>query len=163
MKSHTALLIALALIEGCSTPDSAAVTPVAAPDRASFDKVAGFLDHRCGSLDCHGTRYRNLRVWGSDGMRLGVGDIPGGGQTTPAEVDATYASIVTLEPEIMSSVVADHGANPERLTFIRKARGTEKHTGGAIVVKGDARDTCLLSWLAGSTDTAACSEALSLP
>lgn len=156
-------MVALVLGVACSTPDPALTTPVASPDRQSFDAVAAFLDHRCGSLDCHGTRYRNLRMWGHDGMRLVPGDVPGGTQTTPAEVDAMYTSIVTLEPELMSAVVADHGANPGRLTFIRKARGTEKHVGGAIVVPGDPRDTCLLSWLAGKADSAACSQALSLP
>ena len=154
---------ALILVAACSTPDANQRTIVNAPDRGSFDDVAAFLDHRCGSLDCHGSRYRNLRMWGHDGQRLAIGDIPGGTPTTSAEVDAMYAALVDLEPEQMSAVVGDHGANPERLTFIRKARGTEHHVGGKIVVPGDARDTCVVSWLSGATDADACHTALGLP
>ncbi len=156
-------LLTATLAVACSTPDPTAQTPVVGPDRAGFGPVHAFVDHRCGSLDCHGTRYRNMRLWGHDGMRLAVGDIPGVSPTTSAELDASYTSIVELEPEIMSAVVADHGANPERLTLVRKARGTEQHVGGAVVVAGDARDRCIVSWLAGTTDTTACAEALVLP
>jgi hypothetical protein len=102
-------------------------------------------------------------MWGQDGMRLELGDIPGGSQTTATEIDSMYSAIIQLEPEIMSEVVADHGQNPERLTLIRKARGTEKHAGGAILIPGDVRDRCLLSWLEGATDGPACSQALLLP
>jgi hypothetical protein len=158
-----ALVVLAVLALGCSTPDPNARTLVAGPDEAEFGPVNAVLDHRCGSLDCHGTRYRNMRLWGHDGMRLAVEDVPGASPTTPAEVQASYTSIVELEPEITDAVVADHGANSERLTFIRKARGTEQHTGGAIVVPGDARDRCILSWLMSATDTTACAEALVLP
>jgi hypothetical protein len=147
----------------CAAPDPNATTTLATPDRASFVSVQAFLDHRCGTLDCHGTRYRNLRMWGHDGMRLAFGDVPGASPTTTDEVDASYAAVVALEPEIMSAVVADHGADPERLTLVRKARGTEKHAGGAIVVPGDVRDVCITSWLAGETDETACAAALVYP
>ena len=151
------------IVAACTTPDPNATTMLVAPDRASFDSVQAFLDHRCGTLDCHGTRYRNLRMWGHEGMRLAFGDVPGAAPTTVQEVDATYEAIVALEPEIMSEVVLSHGANPERLTLVRKARGTEKHAGGAIVVVGDVRDVCITSWLAGQTDETACSAALVYP
>ena len=147
----------------CSSPDASERTPLVGPDRLSFDSVAAFLDHRCGSLDCHGTRYRNLRMWGHDGMRLALGDVPGGSETTADELDASYLAVVELEPEIMAVVVRDHGANPERLTFVRKARGMEKHAGGAIISPGDARDVCVTSWLAGLTNIQACSAARTLP
>jgi hypothetical protein len=157
------LLLAAGAVTACSSPDAGQRTSLVGPDRASFASVAAFLDHRCGSLDCHGSRYRNLRMWGHDGMRLAVGDVPGGSQTTTEELDAGYLAIVELEPEIMAAVVGDHGANPERLTLIRKARGTEKHTGGAIVSPGDVGDLCLVSWLAGSTNTMACDQARTFP
>lgn len=157
------VLPVLLVVMACSSPDTNETTALVGPDRASFDSVAGFLDHRCGSLDCHGTRYRNLRMWGHDGMRLAIGDVPGGSATTSDEGDASYFAIVAMEPEIMAAVVRDRGANPERLTFVRKARGTEKHAGGAIIVPGDARDVCITSWLAGATNTQACSQALALP
>ena len=162
MTRRLILVAALASAAACSGPDPGARTLVTGPDRTTFPLVQAFIDHRCGSLDCHGTRYRNLRMWGSDGMRLAYGDVPGGAPTTTDETNATYQSIVELEPEVMSAVVADHGAKPERLTFVRKARGSEAHAGGAIVTAGDARDRCILSWLAGAADVLACSAALAM-
>jgi hypothetical protein len=96
-------------------------------------------------------------------MRLAFGDVPGASPTTTAELEASYAAVVALEPEVMNAVVADHGANPERLTLVRKARGTEKHAGGAIVSVGDVRDVCITSWIAGATDETACAAALVYP
>ena len=162
-RSTWAALVGIGVVASCATPDAGQRTNIVGPDRASFAPVAAFVGHRCGSLDCHGSRYRNLRIWGHDGMRLAVGDTPGGAVTTADELDATYQSIVELEPEAMSAVVADHGASPERLTLVRKARGVEKHTGGSILVPGDPRDACIVSWLSGSTDAPACGQALSLP
>src|SRR5689334_13673084 len=82
-------------------------------------------DHRCGSLDCHGQPGRNLRIWGCEGMRLSPSDIPeclggplGGRRTTPAEHQATFRSLVGLEPSVMSAVVLGGGAHPELLTFV---------------------------------------------
>src|SRR6185503_1813390 len=116
-----------------SVPEDARIG-VAAPDRAQFDPVAPLLVHRCGSLDCHGTTLRNFRVYGCEGMRLAAADVPrcrasGGTDTTKEEIDATYRSLVALEPAVMSSVVQGRGAHPELLTFVRKARGTENHKG----------------------------------
>jgi hypothetical protein len=157
-------VITTAFGSGCAAqPADDARTEVVGPDRASFDVVSTFLDRRCGSLDCHGVRYRNLRMWGRDGMRLAAGDVPGGAVTSPAEIDATYLSVVRLEPEIMNAVASDHGAEPERLTFVRKARGTERHAGGALVVVGDDQDRCITSWLANATDAAACTRAAAIP
>lgn len=159
---HGAGVAALLVAAGCSAPDGRATTPLVGPDRDAFSPVHAFLDHRCGSLDCHGSRFRDLRMFGHDGLRFAPGDVPGGAPTTGTEVDQTYLSIVGLEPEAMASVVADRGAHPERLTLVRKARGLEPHGGGIVMLAGDARDTCILSWLAGSVDSAACSRALAM-
>jgi hypothetical protein len=150
-------------LSACSTPDAADVTPLGGPDRASFPPVQTFLDHRCGMLDCHGTPYRNWRLWGHDGMRLGFGDVPGAAPTTGDEVEASYEALVGLEPELMASVVAGGGAHPEWLTLVRKARGAEKHAGGAIVVEGDVRDSCITLWLAGQPNASVCEAALLYP
>ena len=155
--------LALLALFACSKVDDTKTTSVVGPDRMQFITVHTWLEHRCGSLDCHGSRYRNLRIWGSDGMRMAIGDVPGGAPTTGDEIEATYQSIVLLEPEKMALVVTEKGAQPERLTFIRKPLGLEKHTGNTIMNAGDARDRCVVSWLAGATDNAACSEALTLP
>lgn len=132
---------------------------------AAFAPVGDYLDHRCGTLDCHGQLDRNLRIWGCEGLRLGPGSVPGCTQTptTPDEHAATYRSLVSLEPATMSEVVHGHAADPELLTFVRKARGTETHKGGELVVPGDVQDTCIVSWLAGRTDDAACTLALAYP
>ena len=157
----------------------AACSPVAGDNRIGVDApsgseeqfgiVADYLDHRCGSLDCHGQVGRNLRVWGCEGMRLdpqaisGCNVPQGGSPTTPDEHAATYRSLVGLEPAVMSAVVAGHGAHPELLTFVRKARGWEAHKGGALIVPGDDQDVCITSWLAGGTDIDACVNAIGFP
>ncbi len=146
-----------------ASPDSNARVPIVAPDLGSFQPVSAFLEHRCGSLDCHGQVGRNLRVLGHEGLRLDPNDVPGGSPTTAAEIEANYGSVASLEPEVMAAVVGDGGAHPERLTLVRKGRGTEHHKGGALVVVGDVQDRCLTSWLAGTTDGAACAAALDTP
>jgi len=154
-------LAAIFIGAACSTPSDSrfVATP---PDAASFALVAPVLVHHCGSLDCHGTPQRNLRIYGKEGLRLAPGDRPlHPDVTTPGEIAEDYASVVGLEPELMSAVVAEGGAHPERLTFVRKARGQEAHKAGtAVIQQGDDSDTCITSWLAGKTDAAACDRAL---
>jgi hypothetical protein len=159
-----ALAAFLVALGACSTPPSdARYTPSALPDRATFPPVAELLVVRCGSLDCHGTVGRNLRLYGSAGLRWSPSDRPLAPPCdTPDEVDQDYQSVVGLEPEAMSAVVAAGGASPEQLTIVRKARGTESHKGGAIWSAGDPSDTCLTAWLAGQAvaSSAACTSAL---
>jgi hypothetical protein len=148
------------VIMACTFPSSTATNTATPPDRASFPPVADLLGKRCGTLDCHGSAYRNLRVYGSTGLRLAPSDRPmAHGQTTTEEYDADFDSIVGLEPEIMSEVVQQGGASPDRLTFVRKARGTEHHKGGSLMNAGDPQDECITSWLAGHTDVAGCASA----
>jgi hypothetical protein len=136
-----------------------------APDRGQFDPVGEYLDKKCGTLDCHGQTTRNLQMYGCWGLRLGDGYVPGcraagGKNTTEAEYDATYRSLVGLEPVVMSTVVGGQGVHPELLTFVRKARGTESHKGGQMWNAGDDADTCVTSWLSGQTDQGACTNAI---
>jgi hypothetical protein len=96
-------------------------------------------------------------VYGNESLRFASGDRPlMPACTTADEVEQDYLSAVGLEPEAMSAVVADGGAHPERLSLIRKARGTEHHKGGTPIRAGDDADKCLTSWLASQTDRAAC-------
>jgi hypothetical protein len=154
-----------ALLLACSAvPDNARIG-INQPDRTQFEPVGNFLDHRCGSLDCHGSPQRNLVLWGCEGLRLDPMDVPGcrrmgGKDTTEAELDASFRSLVGLEPAVMNQVVADKGQHPELLTFVRKARGEESHKGGALIVPGDAQDTCITSWLADATSVSSCTQAL---
>jgi hypothetical protein len=116
----------------------------------SFHPVADYLENRCGTLDCHGSSGRNLRMWGCEGLRLDPDASPAscGTPTTEAEYQATYRSLVALEPQVMTTVFAGCSAafaeggvdypvgdpcHPELLTFIRKARGTEAHKGGQLI------------------------------
>ncbi|MGH7298428.1 MAG: hypothetical protein ACRELB_26040 [Polyangiaceae bacterium] len=117
---------------------------------SSFQPVADYLENRCGTLDCHGAPGRNLRMWGCEGLRLDPSSSPAtcASPTTEAEYQATYRSLVALEPQVMTTVysgcsaaIADGGAeypvsdscHPELLTFIRKARGIETHKGGKLI------------------------------
>jgi len=120
-----------------------------APTRTSFEQVADAMQPHCGTLDCHGEAGRNMRLFGARGLRLAASANPLDGKTTPAEYDATFWSVVGLEPETLTAVLEDKGANPERLSLIRKARGHERHKGGTLMSAGDPLDQCLLSWLAG--------------
>jgi hypothetical protein len=152
------LLLAFALV-ACGTPSPSATFTEDVPDRASFPDVAQALVHHCGTLDCHGTPDRNMRIYGNEGQRLAPTDRPLDPPcTTGPEVDQDYASVVGLEPEEMSIVVAQHGANPDLLTMVRKARGLEEHKGGKLMSPGDELDTCIISWLSGQTQTTACQD-----
>ena len=111
------LVCAAALAMACGAPPDGLRVGVVAPDPAQFPPVSAVLDHRCGSLDCHGARTRNLQIYGCEGLRLGDA-APGcrnssGIDTTGEEHDATYRSLVALEPAVMSSVVQEHGVHPE--------------------------------------------------
>jgi hypothetical protein len=162
------LPLLLPLAGACSAPSNARIG-IVEPDPAQFPPVSNYLDHRCGSLDCHGSPQRNLVLWGCEGLRLDPMDIPGcrsqGGKkdTTPAEYDATFRSLVGLEPTVMTQVIQGGGKNPELLTFVRKGRGEENHKGGILIIPGDEQDVCITSWLAGATNTDACKQALNTP
>jgi hypothetical protein len=165
-----AVAAALASAASCSSVQQQRIG-INAPDwsEAGFGPVADYLDHRCGMLDCHGQLGRNLRIWGCNGMRFDMYAIAscdrsaGGSPTTADEHQATYRSLVGLEPTVMSAVVAGGGRQPDLLTFVRKARGLEAHKGGQLITPGDDQDRCIVSWLAGATDTGACGTALAYP
>ena len=150
-------LTSLVSAGGCSSPDAGARVDPVGPDAAQFAYVAPVLSRRCGSIDCHGSTFRNMRVYGYGGLRLGAATSPDVfTHLTQEEVTATYESVLGLEPEIMRDVVKAGGAGVERLTFIRKARGDEEHKGHRRITPGDSSDRCITTWLAGSVDTAAC-------
>jgi hypothetical protein len=160
----------LLVAEACAFAPSDERIGIVGPDIGQYQMqgVADFMDHRCGSLDCHGQATRNLVMWGCYGLRLDVdeaGLVPGcrasgGINTQPAEYEASYRSLVGLEPAVMTAVINGGGAHPELLTFIRKARGWDAHKGGALVTPGDDQDTCMTSWLTGTTNATACQNAL---
>jgi hypothetical protein len=164
MKVRALGIYLLLVLAGCSAPESGARIDPVGPVRTTFRPVARTLERRCGSLDCHGSRYRNFRIYGFGGQRLDPADRPDTPRdVTQAEADATYDAFVGLEPEIMRDVVAAHGAGAEHLTALRKAWGDESHKAGRRIVPGDDADRCILGWIAGATDTGPCARASSQP
>ncbi|HEX4477533.1 MAG TPA: hypothetical protein VH142_20730 [Polyangiaceae bacterium] len=163
--------LAAVMSAACADVPADARIGITAPNgsEAAFGPVAAYLGERCGTLDCHGQRARNLQIYSCEGLRLSEVDVPicsrnqGGKPTTPEEHQATYRSLVGLEPTVMSAVVVDHGEHPEWLTFVRKARGLESHKGGVLITPGDDQDVCITSWLAGQTNLTACAAAFGYP
>jgi hypothetical protein len=125
-----------------------------APARDSYPAVGDVIGSHCGSLDCHGTSARNMRVYSFNGLR--IDGVPGIGVTTQLEYDRSYESVIAVDPEALGTVVDQGGARPERWIVISKGRGSEAHKGHAAMVAGEAADRCVVSWLEGSLDQEAC-------
>jgi len=152
----------------CSTRYEGPSEVVTGPTQTNFLYLSEVLDYSCGNLECHGTVGRNLRLYGTYGRRLDPKDVACKQPTTAAESQANYLSAAGLEPELTEQVVAalshadldatvveplDAGiveSEVERLTLVRKARGTESHKGGTVFAEGSLGDRCLVSWLTGT-------------
>lgn len=163
-----AMLAAPALGFACSSPDTTGrVDPAgpAGPNFADFKAVAPMLMRRCGSIDCHGSTYRNFRLYGYGGTRFDAGRPDDPPSLSEDEVKADYDAVVGLEPELMRDVVNAGGAGYERLTLVRKGRNDEAHKGGQRIKhidppgEPDPAELCLLSWLSNTTNIAACNSA----
>jgi hypothetical protein len=158
------LALGVALAIACSGPPANQRVVVSLPDRSTFGPVAQAFVHTCGTLDCHGAVGRNFKIYGNTGLRYDSNAVPSAlTPTTSDEMDRTFESLTGLEPEVMSQVVLSGGQAPERLTFLRKARGTEAHKPGKIIDQGDDRDVCFTSWLSANVDVVACAKALTYP
>lgn len=165
-------VIAVAIAFGCNFAPADERMGVVGPDLGQYETagVGDFLEHRCGSLDCHGSATRNMIIYGCEGLRLDpdgsqglisqCSRLNGGSATQTAEYEASYRSIVGLEPAVMTAVVSGGGAHPELLTLVRKARGWDAHKGGALITPGDDQDNCITTWLAGNADSTACGNAI---
>jgi len=144
----------LAVAPACSPPDKGvlerAVSTRASPQsfRATIGGVSPVIEKRCGSLDCHGSPARNMRIYSSRGLRLtnDAGILPGQGDTTEDEVTANYQSVLTLEPELTNIVIGDQG-DPYTLLLVKKPLEIEKHKGGPVIRRGDDAERCIVSWL----------------
>lgn len=180
--SRLVLLLAALIAAGAAACERYDPTPIATAcgDHETFGEVAGTLQVRCGSLDCHGRIERPLRIFGQLGARLPIApeylaahpDIdpaqyfPGGQEPTTAdELLETFRSVCGLEPEVTTRVVRREVGAGE-LTLVRKPRLAEEHAGGRIWAAGSAGDRCLTSWLdplssdTGAFAAAACVEEL---
>jgi hypothetical protein len=150
----------VSLVVGCGVDEGEKVDASLVPEGDAFRPVAQVVIERCGSLDCHGSKYRNMRLVGFGTTRLDPSHRPDAPETTAAEVQANYDAVVALEPDLLREVAAEGGARPERLTFIRKSRNIEDHKGGQRIVVGDEADRCILSWLKNEVDPAVCKAAV---
>lgn len=162
-------LLGLALVwsvQGCAASveeqTAAERNVLSAPSRNDFPDVGNAVQMRCGTLDCHGQVGRNMRLYGFGGLRLSAPETPNGDPTTDQELNASYDSIVGLEPEALSQVVT-HQADPNQLSLVRKMRGIEHHKGGQQSRIGDVLDRCVVSWLTGTSDSTSCGSVVSAP
>lgn len=158
-----ALFAGCALSAACDAPENAGVTGLHVPDPRMFPQVADALQLSCGTLDCHGRPGRNLRLYGGRGLRLDPHANSADEPTTDSEYQASFRSLTGLEPEALDAVVRSSGQDIERLSLVRKGRGTERHKGGTQMLAGDPLDRCLVSWLSGQVDAAACARVTSAP
>lgn len=152
-----ALVAALAL--ACSSPDDNATVSPGSLDKIGFASVEPMLGRRCGSIACHGSRFRNLRLYGYGGTRLAATDNPEAPATTPLEIEGDYEAVMDLEPEVMRAFIDSGRKDPTTLTLLRKGRNAEAHKGGQRLAPGDPADVCLVSWLTATVDVAACATA----
>jgi len=154
-----ALVAAVVAVACSASPDPNAQVDVGDIDKASFKPVSLMLGRRCGSIDCHGSRFRNFRLYGFGGIRKVVTDTPETPATTQLEADENYDAFMTLEPAVMNDFIAAGRKEPGKLTVFRKGRGDEAHKGGKRIVADDPADKCLTSWLTSSVDVASCTAA----
>jgi hypothetical protein len=186
-------LAAVVFSSACSSvPDSTTLLTVNGPSLADFGGAGGVsatLERNCGSLDCHGSDSRPLRLYGQYGLRKPIGLVtveedagdggteepvdddagppkPGGVPTTAEEVLANYQSVVALEPRIMQAVVK--GADPYELLLLKKPLTIEGHKGGPALHmdrpdQPPGAETCIVSWLQNKTNKAACAAGSKLP
>ena len=152
------------------------VTDAGAIDVTPFVPVSAVLEQRCGSLDCHGSISRPLRIYGRTGLRYAptyvvdangqvklaeevkayidpvvaeANDLyPGGtsAATSPEEMAQTIRSICGLQPETMRQVVID-GADAEKLMLLSKPLHLERHKGWKVFERGSLDHRCIGSWL----------------
>ncbi len=141
-----------ACIGACECPSEAVFTlqPIDGGTAPAGASVSAYMERRCGTLDCHGSISRPLRLYSRFGLRdPGAMDVSGGSATTSGELALNYAAVCTLQPEATDAVVNGIG-DPESLILLEKARGIVAHKGGQIVTQGvSPGDKCIAGWLRG--------------
>jgi hypothetical protein len=164
--------VALAASFACSGPDKGELDRASSlRAQASVFRTAGVgtvFERRCGSLDCHGTVTRNLRIYSSRGLRRPneAGLLPGQGDTTLEESTDNYNSILLLEPERTNEVLRGEQSPETVMLVLKKPLGLESHKGGLSIRKGDDAERCIVTWLtlpAMEVDANACARAAVFP
>lgn len=169
---------ALALGACASTPDDSTEPklPISGPSGANAgadptafrNYVNSVFERRCGSLDCHGSISRGLRIYGSNGLRIpnDAGLEPGTGPTSQDEINSNYAGIVGLQPERMNEFLAKNPRTSDdayKLIILSKPLQLERHKGGPALGRGDPAEQCIVSWLQGKVDEARCAKGAAPP
>lgn len=139
-------------------PTMAITGPAGVPpgaDPTAFRTVEPVFERRCGSLDCHGTLARGLRIYSTNGLRVPneAGILPGSGATTADEFNANYASLIGLEPEKMNTFLATSPRTADdayKLVILSKPLELERHKGGPALTKGGPAEQCITTWLVGT-------------
>ena len=157
---------AVATLAACIANEPADVRFV--PDRAQFidGGVSGFMEARCGALDCHGQVGRPLRIYSKNGLRYRVPEdgLRDTRDTTPEERFDNYLAVIGLEPEALAEAVRTRGEYVD-FQLLLKPLGDEgrgvSHKGGPVLraSPNDPGWNCLHGWIAGAHDPAACAAA----
>lgn len=172
-------LVAFGAVSCVSIPDTSRTTDVVTPDYKTFagdaknSGVHAFLEHRCGTLDCHGQVGRAFRLFGQNGLRANndAGIVNGDQPDTQQEIYSNYLAAIGLQPEETSRVVAGDDRVTD-LLLVTKPTAMETHKGGQVISVGDVSYVCLTSWLtllpeANATDRQmvadACNQAAMVP
>jgi hypothetical protein len=153
------LALAFSVCASCSSPDEGArVNADIALSDANFDIVSDAFVYQCGTIDCHGNAFRNMRLYGYGSQRLDpqLGPDSRPGFRFPAEIRHNYDAITGVEPEKLIEVVNEGGRDPERLAIVAKARAVQNHKGGPVMKPGDPIDDCITSWLAKNVAVERC-------
>jgi hypothetical protein len=162
-------LVGVCLLGGCPGPSGndkfESIAPPFDPDpQSGFPLVGNVFGSHCGSLDCHGQVGRNMRIYSGNGLRLpnSEGNVSGG-STTSYEYLASYQSIISIDPEVLSDVVRAGGAGAGKWIVLSKGRGTEAHKGHTALIPFSDADFCVVAWVSGAAlDPQMCGRAAEL-
>lgn len=163
--SGLAGLLVTTVLAGCKQELSSGLE-VTCPSRQVYvEHVSEVMERRCGTLDCHGSDFRPMRLLGRDGLRhQAERNRTGEGVTTDVEKSANYFAVCAIEPEKIAKVGSDPGGNAvNTLLLVRKGRGQEGHKGGKVFEPWDDADRCVVGWLRGDAEQSiekACKAAL---
>jgi hypothetical protein len=139
---------------------------ISCPSRTVFvAHVSELIERRCATLDCHGSDFRPMRVFGQYGLRHPQElNRSGGEPTTGRERYDNWLAVCAVEPEKTSQVAQDPGgAAVNTLLLVRKGRGQEGHKGGKVFNPFDEADQCVVGWLRGDPEVRiaeACAKAI---
>ncbi|MFP6686056.1 MAG: hypothetical protein VB934_15160 [Polyangiaceae bacterium] len=136
----------------CKAEDLGDRITIVCPDRAVFtEHVSELMERRCGTLDCHGSDYRPMRLYGELGLRHSSElNRSGGNATTASERFANYLAVCSVQPEKTADVALDPaGQAVNQLLLVLKGRGKEGHKGGKVFNPFDDADLCVVGWLRG--------------